>query len=138
MSPTRGARIGEWRPTFSADELVCEPGPETNCFVVIARVLELREDVLDAGRFSVRVHVDVRASDVEHGHHFLYTVWDLEGVDVAGRLEGVVALLGPPRVLKLMPATPQCGRVDAAGMAVARENSGLAHSKDVDEVALAD
>jgi hypothetical protein len=66
----------------------------------------------------------------------LNVVRDVEGMNVARRLKGVAALGGPPGVLEIVPATTEDNSVNRPGVAVTRQDAGLPHAENVDEVTL--
>jgi hypothetical protein len=121
-----------------SNELVDKLLPQPNLFIVFLRLLDLAKHILYTHRIPVNIHVDVGTGYVEHCDHLLHIIGDLESVDVPGWLKRIAPFLCPPRVLEIVPSSLEDGGVNGPSVAMAREYARLAHTKNVDEVALTD
>jgi hypothetical protein len=78
-----------------------------------------REDIVEANRLAVRIHIDHRAVDLKQGDHFLHVRIDDERMGLAGGLIGIGAFGGDPIMLQIAPFPLQDEGVDRLGMAMA-------------------
>ena len=134
VTRTRRPAKSKWHRV--ADELVGVVGPEADLVVVLAAHVDLREDVLVAGRLAPRIDVDHRRVDGEHRDHLRLALGDDERVRLARGLEEERARLGDPVVLEVVPAALDDVAGDRHRMAVAADDPRPPDAQQVAPVAL--
>ena len=103
---------------------------------MLAAHLDLREDVLEAGRLAPRVDVDHGGGDGKERDHLGLALGHDERVGLAWRLVEEGAWLGHPVVLKVVPATFDHIAGDRHWVAMAADDARAADAQQVAPVAL--